>query len=334
MRLGSARSRAAWSAALFVFCAARASRATEPRDAAAAEALFEEAKQLLEQGAYDGACPKFAESYRLDPATGVLFALAICHERSGKLASAWAEFIDTAGRAHAEQNREREAAARERADALYSRLPFLVIRVEPVTAKLPGLAVQEDDVPLRPAAFGTPLPVDPGKHRVRAEAPAHEPWETTLEIGSKPGLQTITVPALAPERPKSAAVPARAATAPVNERRSSLELTPLRVGAVALGGAGLASLGLGGAALIRALDEKARSDRGCGGAGCTPAAENDRAVAHEAATWATVGAISGLALLGAGAVLWVFEAPASSRPSAPRVTVLLGPGRATIAGEL
>src|SRR5262245_38278640 len=73
-------------------------RAAEPRDAAAAEVLFEAGKNLMERGDYAAACPKFEESYRLDPATGALFALALCHERAGKIATAWVEYMEVAGR--------------------------------------------------------------------------------------------------------------------------------------------------------------------------------------------------------------------------------------------
>jgi serine/threonine-protein kinase len=332
MRFASARSLAAWSAALLLSFVARAGGATEPRDAAAAEALFEEAKQLFEQGNYESACPKFDESYRLDPGTGVLFALALCHERSGKPATAWAEFIEVAGRANADHNAEREAAARERADALLPHLSFLVIRVDPATAGLPGLSVENDGVALRPAAFGSALPVDPGRHLVRAEAPDHKPWQATVEVGTVPGRQTITVPALDALPSKAAALPP--VMAPPPERHGVVELTPMRIGAIALGGAGVASLALGGAALIRALDKKSSSDQSCTAAGCMPAGENDRLVAREAATWATVGAVSGAVLLGAGAVLWVLGKPPAPGPRVGRITVLIGPGRAAIAGEL
>jgi hypothetical protein len=315
--------------------AAGTARAAEPRDPAAAEALFEDARRLLEQGEYQAACPKFAESYRLDPATGVLFALALCHERSGKLALAWAEFIDVAGRANADHNTEREAAARERADALLPRLSFLVIQVDPATAGLPGLNLQHDGIALRPAAFGSALPVDPGRHLVRAEAPGHRPWEATLEVGSEPGRQVITVPALEPlppPRPRPTPAPPARARAP--ERPGLLTLTPLRLGGIALGSAGVASLALGGAALVRALQEKSDADHECTARGCTLAGENGRSAAHEAATWATVGAVSGAALLGAGVVLYLVGQPPSPGRQVGYVRLLVGPAHVGVAGEL
>jgi len=66
--------------------------------AAAAEALFQEGRALLMAGKAEQACPKLEDSQRLDPATGTLMALALCHEQEGKLASAWAAFADVEGR--------------------------------------------------------------------------------------------------------------------------------------------------------------------------------------------------------------------------------------------
>src|SRR5262245_37563455 len=52
-------------------------------DAAAAEALFREGRQLMDSGAIAQACVKFEESLRLDPALGTMLNLAVCEERAG-----------------------------------------------------------------------------------------------------------------------------------------------------------------------------------------------------------------------------------------------------------
>jgi len=310
-------------------------RAADPRDAAAAEALFEEAKTLLEHGDHAAACPKFAESYRLDPATGALFALALCHERAGKLATAWVEFIETAARANADRNTEREEAARQRASALEPRLSFVGIRVDPATLGLAGLTILRDGVPLGPAAYGTSLPVDPGRHVVRAEAPGYAPWEASFEIGDAPQRAALQVPALValpvapaivpPKPPPSKPLPAPSP--------GTFEMTPLRLGGVALGAAGVASLGFAAAATFRALDKKASSNDTCDAGGCDEGGHDDRVAAQEAAIWATAGAISGAVLLGAGAVLYVLGKPEASRPPTSKSTLLVGRGLASFRYE-
>src|SRR5687768_960846 len=113
----------------FLACLFPARVALAQNDTIAAEALFQQGRALLDAGKVREACPKLAESHRLDPATGTLIALALCHEAEGKLASAWAEFSDAEGRARAEGAKDREAVAHEHATALFPRLSALTIEV-------------------------------------------------------------------------------------------------------------------------------------------------------------------------------------------------------------
>src|SRR3954468_3549725 len=65
-------------------------------DPATAEALFRQGRQLMSEGKTAEACEKFGASERMDPSSGTLLNLADCDAKSGKSASAWAEFLAAA----------------------------------------------------------------------------------------------------------------------------------------------------------------------------------------------------------------------------------------------
>lgn len=135
---------------------------------AAAEALFEQARTLVEQKRWDEACPKFAASYKLDKTLGTLLNLADCEEHQTRIASAWAHWGEAVELAE-KTGDKRAAFATGRRDALVKRLPKIRVDVTsaPTATATPGrvaLEVYRDDVRVDPAAYGVPLPSDPGPH--------------------------------------------------------------------------------------------------------------------------------------------------------------------------
>src|SRR5690349_11155528 len=114
--------------AFLAFSSARPSFAQSATDKAAAEALFQQGHTLLIANKLDEACPKLAESLRLDVGLGTMLYLAECYERSGKTASAWAQFREAQATA-AKDKDPREKVARDRADKLEPNLSKLSIVV-------------------------------------------------------------------------------------------------------------------------------------------------------------------------------------------------------------
>jgi tetratricopeptide (TPR) repeat protein len=91
-------------------------------DRARATALFREGRALMATGRNGEACPKLAESQRLDPSGGTLLNLALCDERAGQLARARREFDEAAAVARREGRADREAEATTRARAIAARI--------------------------------------------------------------------------------------------------------------------------------------------------------------------------------------------------------------------
>src|SRR5262245_33315596 len=88
------RRRTAGRVALAWLAPGMASAQSSGTEVALAEMLYRQGRQLMAEGKVSEACPKFAESYRLDAATGTLLNLASCHESERKLATAWLEYSE------------------------------------------------------------------------------------------------------------------------------------------------------------------------------------------------------------------------------------------------
>jgi hypothetical protein len=275
-------------------------------DAAAAETLFREGSQLLEAGRIDEACPKFAASQRTDPALGTLFYLAVCHEKQGLTASAWAEFSSATDWAQRSNQPERELFGRKHLAALEAKLSTVVIRASTVS----GIQLQVDDGLVTGAALGTPLPLDPGEHTIEARAPGYEPWHTRITVAAVRKTVTITVPALtptsAPADPAPPKVSAFLATAPAeDESRIAAGRSASR--ALAWTSAGLAGAAIVAGSVFGALAFGARdtAQSDCPNNRCVPGglAEIDRARTY--ATVSTVGFGAGIAAAAATAYFWI-----------------------------
>jgi hypothetical protein len=163
-----------------------------------ADTLYRQARELSAANNFAEACPKFAESYRLDPATGTLLNLASCHESQGKLATAWLEYSDALAVSRRDHRQSRVKFAEERIAAIEPKLSRLTLTLAP-DADGTGLELALDGVQIGRAALGVPTPVDPGTHVVEAKARGKKSWQGSVEIGAAADAQTVTIPALESE---------------------------------------------------------------------------------------------------------------------------------------
>jgi hypothetical protein len=177
-------------------------------DPAAAEVLFAAGRKAMTAGDYATACAKFAESQRLDPAAGTLINLADCLDEQGKVASSWQKWREARGMLR--PGDDRLWAVDDRIKKIEARLPRLVVTLKSDVPK--GTVVYRDDVKLGTAAFGLALPVDPGAHTIRVEAPRREvkQFEIELSEGERITIQAEPGEELAPAEPIATAAPAAA----------------------------------------------------------------------------------------------------------------------------
>ncbi len=321
-------------------------------DAATAESLFREGRARLDAKDFAHACPKLEASFRIDPATGTLLALALCYEGEGKTASAWGAYADAAARARREGRGDREKAARARAAALELRLARLSLVVAPGAQGTAGLSVQRDDAPVDPAAFGSPIPVDPGDHTVVASAPGKVRWETTIVAFEAktveavvPRLEDAPAEARAPSAtlpvapaPPAAPPAAGSSPPPLSAPPSAPPPVPSRasepqprasshtaglVAGVAVGAVGLAGIATGAAFLLRASSLSTQSVNEKTAANADPAdaqsasaatADHNAALSDQIVGFAVGGA--GVAALAVGVVLLVASSGSTASSTA------------------
>jgi hypothetical protein len=145
------------SSFLVILSVAGAAQAEEPSRVESAVTLFKEARAQARSGNHAAACPKFRQSYALDPAVGTLFNVADCEERDGHLVAAIRRFED--GLARLAGSDRRVSYVRTRIAALDGRIP----RIFGTLGAGQRLFVDGVEIPIVPASGHL---VDPGSHEI------------------------------------------------------------------------------------------------------------------------------------------------------------------------
>src|SRR5262249_4939806 len=127
------------------------------------------------------------------PGGGTLLNLAACNEKSGKIATAWAEYNEALSQAIRDGRGDRQKFAREHIDSLGPQLPRVVISV--ADSPSADVEVRIDDVPLGRAAWGVATPVDPGSHVVVGRAPGRLAYQHSITVAIRDTLN-VDIPVL------------------------------------------------------------------------------------------------------------------------------------------
>lgn len=313
---------AAFAVATLLTNAALADEPDPKSSKAVAEALFQKGQALVLQKNFAEACPKLAESVRLDPALGGMLWLADCYENNGQTASAWAEFREAAGVA-AERKDSREAVAKRRAAALEPKLSTVTI-VTPRGAAISGLEIRRDGVVVSAVELGVAVPADPGIHAISASAPGHKTWSGTVNVpADRREPLVVNIPLLEEE-----ATPAPVTPAPEPQ---PVERTPLPVqppppppekgwSTMKIVGAGTAGAGVVGVVIGTVLGLSAKSALDASKANghcladneCDATGTDKRHSAQHLATGSTVAFILGGVFVAGGATLFLLAPSVSA----------------------
>jgi hypothetical protein len=235
--------------AVIVVVASSSPAAAQVNSDAAAEAAFQEGRELMAAGSFAAAAEKFAASDRAAPSVGARINLGNCYKSLGKTASAWTSYKAAVNLARKNDDHRRAQAATRLAAELEPKLVHVIVSGA-AGSRAPGIEVVIAGTAVPAALWGQRFPIDPGDHRVVASAPERQSWEATVRADTPGEVITLEVPALEP------------ASGPATEAASSDVKKPLpartgadpgttgagdgrRLLAMGIGGTGVVAVGVG-----------------------------------------------------------------------------------------
>jgi hypothetical protein len=316
---------------LFSCAIAANANADAPSDQAVAQALFDQARELMQKKQYAQACSLLEKSEALDPGGGTLLNLAACYEGKGALAQAYATYQEVLSESHRENRPDRADTATRRSLALMPRLPHLLIKL-PDHANDPSLVLQLDDLIMGSTLIGVATPVDPGTHHVRVSRMGDKPWtwDGNIAEGETRELSPVLVPLDALPPPDATVPVAHCENGPCEKKSdaaasprttpSELQTTRIATASWVLGGAAVASTATSVITGILALDAQSSWKSQCipDRSYCADpnAASSDASRAKAFAWTSTITAVVTVGAL-VGAILWprttVFEKVSSGK---------------------
>lgn len=288
-----------------------------PADRATARSLAGEGYQALQDKDYATAADRFSRADALVHAPTLMIDWARSLVGLGKLVEAQERYEQIVregvdAKAPRSWHRALSDANAELAE-LKPRLAWLTISV--TGSSQPNVTI--DDAPVPVAAIGIRRAVNPGSLTVHVQAEGYLPQTKRLALaeGATSAIDFSLSPAPVAESPLA---PAPLAPAPAKQR----DLTPVYV-AFAAGGVGIV---VGSVAGTLALSKRADLKKVCESGSCPDSSSSDISTYHTLGTTSGVGFAVGVAGVGAGLGLWLFNRhPASPSAQGSVVYPYIGP---------
>jgi len=190
---------------------ARAAPEPTASELSVARRLFEEAKAAEDAGRFREAAEKFRKAIAIKDTPGMRFHLARCEEEQGAFVEALLEYD------RARELLEGGTKAVDVEKLLPSARQRVKEKLAQLTLRLPegvsNATVELDGKALSGSVLGVPIPMNPGRHRLRAAASGRADYVSELELGTGESKQVAIE--LPPAGARAAALPAPAPAAPV-----------------------------------------------------------------------------------------------------------------------
>lgn len=156
---------------------------------AAARELFEEGLKLEDKGQWSEALERFRKVAAVKMTPQVRFHIALCLENTGKLVDALVEFQRAQSDAAADPAASVVASnAGKHVTDLKERIPRVIVKVP---SGIDGISVAIDGSPVSAGLVGTPIPLDPGAHKIVVQAPERTTFTKDVELVERGKAMTI-----------------------------------------------------------------------------------------------------------------------------------------------
>jgi len=177
---------------------------------AAAKKWFSDALALEEKKQFAEALTLFKKAMDVKRTPQIVFHVALCELETNALAEALVDFERAIEIAKSEGNDQVESAANAELTKLKPRVPTFVLTVKG-DARPTRLTLDDGELAL--STLGTPMPVNPGQHRVAAEFETGK-TEQTFQVAERGKAKLELVPPAASSEPTPAPTPAPSAPPP------------------------------------------------------------------------------------------------------------------------
>ncbi|MBK9002156.1 MAG: tetratricopeptide repeat protein [Myxococcales bacterium] len=290
------------------------------KGAPSAKQAEKDGQKAEKQQKWDEAKSAYEKALELDDNPGTRIRLAGVEEKLGNLVEAAAQLK------LALEAKKLSFAQRAKAK---NQLKSLEKRIPTISFDLPkgfGGTVKLDDRELSAGELGAPVPANPGKHEVRAEAEGMKPYKESIELAEKDKKHlSVLMTELPSEEPAEA--PAEKAEPKKSGGSNTLAYVALGVGVV--------GVGVGAFMGLQAKSTKSDIDAKCQNGVC---GEDQRDLYDKGKTQAnisTAGFIVGAVGLGVGTVLLLTggKGKVEGKTEARRVTPYVGPKHVGVYGQ-